>query len=173
MLPWKILGKIPVIVEDLGIITPEVEQLKNKFGYPGMKILQFVLEDTTRERILPLNFDYNSVVYTGTHDNDTILGWYKRHNLENTEVLKVLERNLGIFPHMSGEEICWRFIEIALESNSILTIIPLQDILCLDSWARMNYPGTLGNNWNWRFKREDLIREIETRLARLVRDYGR
>lgn len=169
----KYLGKIPVIVEDLGIITPEVEQLKNKFGYPGMKILQFVLEDTTRERILPLNFDYNSVVYTGTHDNDTILGWYKRHNLENTEVLKVLERNLGIFPHMSGEEICWRFIEIALESNSILTIIPLQDILCLDSWARMNYPGTLGNNWNWRFKREDLIREIETRLARLVRDYGR
>jgi len=169
----KNLGKMPIIVEDLGIITPEVEQLKEKFGFPGMKILQFVLEDTTREWVLPLNFDFNSVVYTGTHDNDTILGWYKKHKEENGQVLRLLENNLGISPHMGGEEICWRFIEIALQANAVLTIIPLQDILCLDSWARMNYPGTLGNNWNWRFKREDLTKEIETRLARLVQIYGR
>jgi len=167
------LGKMPVIAEDLGIITEEVEQLKNKFGFPGMKILQFILEDTTQEFTLPLNFEYNSVVYTGTHDNDTILGWFKKHCQEKTEVQRMLEKNLGIFPRMSEDEVCWRFIEIALESASILAIIPLQDILGLDSSARMNYPGTLGNNWDWRFKEGDLTQEIETRLAQLVRIYNR
>jgi len=131
--------------------------------------LQFIFEDTTQEFTLPLNFEENSVVYTGTHDNDTMLGWFKQHCLEKTKVQEVLEKNLGISPNMSPQEICWRFIEIALQSNSVLVIIPLQDFLALDSSARMNYPGTLGNNWNWRFKKEHLTKKIELRLARLVR----
>lgn len=169
----KYLGKMPVIAEDLGVITPEVEQLKNQFGFPGMEILQFVLEDTKKKLSLPLNFAKNSIVYTGTHDNDTILGWFKKHCLEKTKVQKVLEKKLGLLPQMSAEKVCWRFIELALEANSILAIIPLQDILCLGSHARMNYPGTLGDNWNWRFSKGDLTKEIETRMAQLVEVYGR
>ncbi|MFZ5945204.1 MAG: 4-alpha-glucanotransferase [Bacillota bacterium] len=161
----KNLGKLPVIAEDLGIITVEVEQLKNKFGFPGMKILQFILEDTTQEVTLPLNFEINSVVYTGTHDNDTIWGWYKKNYLK--ENLEQISNN------MNGEKICWHFIEIAFQSSSVLAIIPLQDILCLDSSARMNYPGTLGNNWNWRFKRGDLSKDIEMKLEHLVKVYKR
>jgi len=167
------LGKMPIIAEDLGIITSEVDQLKNKFGFPGMKILQFILEDTTQEFVLPLKFDYNSVIYTGTHDNDTIWGWFKKHCLEKTKVQKVLAENLGILPNMSGDEVCWHFIEIVLQSSSALAVIPLQDILGLDSSARMNYPGSLGNNWNWRFKKGDLTMEIETRLYQLVQAYNR
>ncbi|KJS80048.1 MAG: 4-alpha-glucanotransferase [Peptococcaceae bacterium BICA1-8] len=169
----KNFGEMPIIAEDLGIITSEVEQLKNKFGFPGMKILQFILEDTTQELVLPLNFEYNSVVYTGTHDNDTILGWFKKHSLEKNIVQKMLADNLGIYPNMNADEACWRFIDLALQSNSVIAIIPLQDILCLDSSARMNYPGTLGNNWNWRFKKGVLTKEIETRLEQLVQAYNR
>lgn len=169
----KYLGKLPIIAEDLGIITEEVKQLKDKFSFPGMHILQFSLEDTTREFNLPVSFEENSLVYTGTHDNDTIVGWYKKHVLEKTKVAEIIEKKLGISSHMHDKEISWRFIRLALESNSILAIIPLQDILGLDSWARMNYPGTLGCNWNWRYKKGDLTKEIEIKLKKLVQVYNR
>ncbi|MFZ7102787.1 MAG: 4-alpha-glucanotransferase [Peptococcaceae bacterium] len=169
----KYLGKLPVIAEDLGIITPEVEQLKNEFDFPGMKILQFILEDTNQKIALPLKLATNSVVYTGTHDNDTILGWFKRHCLEKTPVQKRFAADLGILPAMDDQEISWRFIEIALASSSLLTIIPLQDILALDSSARMNYPGTLGNNWDWRFNDGCLDKNLAQKLTQLIKKYNR
>jgi len=169
----RYLGKLPVIAEDLGIITSEVELLKNQFDFPGMKVLQFIYEDTTQEITIPLKLVPNSVVYTGTHDNDTILGWFKKHYSEQTEVLKYLQKGLKIDPKLNDQQICWQFIELALQSNALLAIIPLQDLLCLDSWARMNYPGTLGNNWDWRFTKEQLTAEITEKLRTLVEKYNR
>lgn len=164
----KYLGELPVIAEDLGIITPLVEELKNQFNFPGMQVLQFIFEDTSQEITLPLKFAGNSVVYTGTHDNDTLWGWFTKHYQEKTGVVEYLKEKLNLDYSWNCEQICWQFIKIALESNAILAIIPLQDLLCLDSSARMNYPGTLGGNWEWRFKKGVLTKELQLKLLNMV-----
>ena len=160
------LGDIPVIAEDLGIITPEVVALKEKFKFPGMKILHFNLHRGEKEEFLPENYEANAVVYTGTHDNDTTLGWYKKLLPADKEFL---EDYLKLRPETEAEEICWRLIEVALHSKANTAIIPLQDVLCLDSEARMNYPGTVGGNWQWRFRQGVLTANIEQKLLALTR----
>lgn len=155
------LGHIPIIAEDLGVITPEVEELKLNCGYPGMKIMQFALEENPAEEFrLPLA-DQDTIVYTGTHDNDTILGWYKEKYRGHKDLTG-----------LSDEEVCWYFIERAYHCNARSVIIPLQDVLALDSRYRMNIPGTAEGNWRWRFRSESLMAEVSERLRGLAEAYS-
>lgn len=154
----KYLGNIPVIAEDLGILTPEVTELRLKFDFPGMKILHFEMEEG--EFKLPLN-EKHTVIYTGSHDNDTTLGWYKD---------KYKKTLAGV---VKEEEIPWHFIEMAYKSDAETVIIPLQDVLALDSDSRMNTPGTLQGNWQWQYRKNSLITDLADKLARLVDNYRR
>jgi len=153
----EVTKNVEIIAEDLGFITPEVEKLKDKFGFPGMSIMQFEIQDG-RFRV-PL-YKKNTVAYSGTHDNDTILGWFRKNCKENE-------------PGRSAEEICWDHIEMVLASDAETAIIPLQDILCLGSSARMNTPGTTTRNWEWKFSSEQLTEEIQKRLLNLTTQYHR
>lgn len=164
---------LPVIAEDLGIITPEVEALKNKFDFPGMKVLQFLIESKEVEQFSPYYHEKNSVVYTGTHDNDTMLGWYRDKLTKNPEVIKLIDKYFYINDKLKNHDICWHFIELAYQSMSNTAIIPLQDVLGLDGKARMNYPGTIEGNWLWRYRKEFLTREIEDKLSDMVLYYNR
>jgi 4-alpha-glucanotransferase len=154
---------LPIIVEDLGIITEEVISLKEQFGFSGMRILQFVLEDTeSKDFFLG---DVREVVYTGTHDNNTMLGWYRK---ASKEIKENIEELFGIKETMTDEEIVWSFIELLYGIKSHMVIIPLQDVICLGEEGRMNTPGTVGNNWCWRFENGDVTRKQEERLIELV-----
>ncbi|KQC07690.1 MAG: 4-alpha-glucanotransferase [Candidatus Cloacimonas sp. SDB] len=152
-------GDLPVIAEDLGVITDDVIELRDKFGFPGMKVLQFAFGSGPDNPFLPHNFSENCVVYTGTHDNDTTLGWYQKlpENIKN-EVLDYLDS--------PEPEINWKMIEAAWKSKAALAIAPMQDFLGLDSSARMNMPSSLGSNWQWRLIKKDL----DLKLARKIRD---
>lgn len=169
----KHLGKIPVIAEDLGLITPEVKELKDQFQFPGMKVLHFHLNSGEKEEMLPHNYEENSVVYTGTHDNDTTLGWYKKLLLENPGEIAFLDEYLGLDGGISGKDICWRMIHVAFQSKANMVIIPMQDVLCLDTDARMNYPGTVGGNWDWRYTPGSLTSELQEKLAHLATRHNR
>jgi 4-alpha-glucanotransferase len=169
----KYLGRLPIIAEDLGNITPEVDDLKNEFYFPGMKVLQFSFEQDCFGQCLPFVCDKNTAVYTGTHDNDTTLGWYKHVQAGEPEVADCVRQQLGLEPGLPDNVVCWRFIEMAYGSNANTVIIPLQDILCLDSEARMNVPGTVGNNWSWRCRKDNLNSEIAGKLAALTAKYQR
>lgn len=168
------LGNLPIIVEDLGFITPEVNKMKKRFGFPGMKILQFSFNVNIFIKSRPDDYEKHCVVYTGTHDNDTLLAWYRGlKQSKNTRTLKILEKYYGLNKEMSEEEVCWALIETVYRTSANIAIVPLQDILCLDSEARMNYPGTVGGNWLWRYKREDITKGMEKKLANLTRKYHR
>jgi len=147
------LGTLRLVAEDLGIITDEVTTLRKDFGLPGMKILQFAFNGDDHNPYLPLNHEPDSVVYTGTHDNDTTAGWFK-HADEHTRqhALQVL----GAKP----ADIVWAMIEAAIASPAMLAVIPMQDLLELDSEAKFNTPGTLKNNWCWRL---DSIPDVQAR----------
>jgi 4-alpha-glucanotransferase len=153
-------GDLPLVAEDLGIITPEVDALRLAFGFPGMKILQFAFDGGDDNPYLPQNHEPLSVVYTGTHDNDTTLGWYE--SLDDAGRQKVNEYMPADMPEMP-----WALIKTALESTSGLAIIPLQDLLELDSGARMNTPGTSSGNWSWRFTWEQVSPELVQQLHTL------
>jgi 4-alpha-glucanotransferase len=160
------LGRIPMMVEDLGLITPEVAQLRDRLGYPGMKVLQFAFGDDATNPYLPHNYIQDCVVYTGTHDNDTTVGWYQAASeLEQHKV----RHYLGV----SGQDIAWDFIRCALSSVADTAIIPLQDVLSLGSEARMNFPGSAENNWAWRYREDQLRPEHAARLRDLTETYGR
>ena len=153
------LGELPIIAEDLGIITPEVEALRDKFELPGMKILQFAFDGSEDNPYLPCNHIENSVVYTGTHDNDTILGWFTA--LSDEERGRVLET-------LDGEgEMPWLMISVALQSVANTVIVPMQDLLSLGAEARMNTPGTIENNWRWRFQWSQVDRQLPQKLVQL------
>ncbi|VBB05038.1 glycosyl hydrolase all-beta [Lucifera butyrica] len=169
----KHLGKMPVIAEDLGIITPGVRDLKNQFGFPGMKVLHFALPGGAKSQYLPRYYQRNVVVYTGTHDNDTTLGWYRKGMLADPDNMRRINECLGISPAMNDAEINWRFIAFAFSSRAAQVVIPLQDILSLDTEARMNFPGTVGSNWRWRFAAKALPRELAAKLAELTKQYQR
>lgn len=165
---------IPIIAEDLGFITKEVEDLKNEFEFPGMKILQFTFGKGAEERFLPHNYEENSVVYTGTHDNDTTLGWYLKTREWDPEAIEQLRNYFGISKTVEGKDICWLLIEAAMKSRANTAIIPLQDVLCLGSEARMNIPNTIGGrNWAWRYEEGSLTSELEEKLKDLSVRYGR
>ena len=143
------LGELPFIAEDLGVITPDVIALRENFDLPGMKILQFAFAADPEDPFLPHNYPRNCVVYTGTHDNDTARGWYER--VDESE--KAFYRR---YLHRDGSNVAWDLIRACWSSVAMFSIAPLQDFLDFDNHARMNYPGSLGGNWEWRFKWEDI-----------------
>ncbi len=160
------VGTLPVIAEDLGVITPEVEALRDRFGLPGMKILQFAFDGGPGNPYLPHNHRRNCVVYTGTHDNDTTAGWFAGlSDNQKTDVCNYLRCN--------SDEVVGEMIRAAISSVARQSIIPLQDLLCLDSSGRMNVPGIAHGNWSWRVTPGACSKEIADRLAELTLLYGR
>jgi 4-alpha-glucanotransferase len=166
----KALGRMPFIAEDLGYITPEVHQLRDRWGFPGMRVLQFGFGDhSPANPHKPSNFVRNCVAYTGTHDNDTTAGWFSagnpRSRMERDEALKFM-----------GSDVTnpvWDFMKLALESVADTVILPMQDLLGLGSEARMNTPGTVDNNWRWRMRARQLRPELASRMREMNRIYGR
>jgi 4-alpha-glucanotransferase len=160
------LGDLPIIAEDLGEITPDVIKLRDQFNLPGMKIIQFAFTGDPDEPFLPHNHINNSVVYTGTHDNDTSRGWYSRVSEE--------ERNFcRRYLKSDGLEIAWDIIRAAWTSVAVLAFAPMQDFLELGNEARMNYPGNPSGNWTWRLRGEKLNNALKTRIKEINFLYGR
>ena len=163
----KALGNRPIIAEDLGFLTPSVLKLVKKTGYPGMKILQFAFDPREESDYLPHNYPSNSVVYTGTHDNDTVNGWISALNRKD---LAFAKKYIGI---KRTSDICSSLVRMALASVSDTAIIPLQDYLELGSEARINTPSTLGGNWEWRVKADACTPELSARMLELAQVFGR
>lgn len=161
------LGDKAVIAEDLGFLTPSVIKLVKKTGYPGMKILQFAFDSREESDYLPHNYTNNSVVYTGTHDNDTTVGWYTALNRRDKAFAK---RYLNI---RAGKEVQWEFIRAALSSVADTAIIPIQDYLGLGKEARINIPSTLGENWKWRLMPNEINDELAEKIRKMCKLYGR
>lgn len=161
------LGDKAVIAEDLGFLTPSVIKLVKKTGYPGMKILQFAFDSREESDYLPHNYTNNSVVYTGTHDNDTTVGWYTSLNRRDKAFAK---RYLNI---RAGKEVQWEFIRAALSSVADTAIIPIQDYLGLGKEARINIPSTLGENWKWRLMPNEINDELAEKIRKMCKLYGR
>ncbi|WAK01204.1 4-alpha-glucanotransferase [Methylobacter sp. YRD-M1] len=159
-------GSIPLVAEDLGVITPEVVELRDEFELPGMKILQFAFGSGPDNPYLPNNYEKNCVVYTGTHDNDTTLGWSQALSEEEKRFAYEYLGNPSMPLHCA-------LIHAALASVANLAIIPMQDVLELDSSHRMNVPGTIEGNWQWRFQWGQLSHERAARLAHLVKLFNR
>jgi len=161
------LGKdLPIIAEDLGVITQEVEDLRDNFHFPGMKILQFAFESIEENNFLPHNYTPHSICYSGTHDNDTTLGWYKKATKESQDKVRR-------YMNTDGMDITWDFIRTCFGSVSTMAVIPLQDVLSFDSWARMNTPGVAAGNWQWRYLDHMLSDHVVARLAYVTELYGR
>ncbi|MEX0771061.1 MAG: 4-alpha-glucanotransferase [Balneolaceae bacterium] len=157
----KELGEVPIIAEDLGLITADVEKLRDQFNFPGMKILQFAFGSDYGNAFLPHNYHPNSVVYSGTHDNDTTLGWY--HTSPEAEKHRMRE-----YTRSDGAEPNWEFIRLGLLSVADQAIFPLQDFMGLASDSRMNTPGTVGENWDWRYT-PDMLENIDrNRIRHLI-----
>ncbi|RMG90536.1 MAG: 4-alpha-glucanotransferase [Zetaproteobacteria bacterium] len=163
----KRLGRLPLIAEDLGLITKDVIALRKKYGLPGMKILQFAFDGNPENPYLPEHHEPDAVAYTGTHDNDTTLGWFRKLDEDTRQrVLKHL--------HCKDEEMPWPLIEAALSSPALLSVIPMQDLLELGSEARFNTPGTLHGNWTWRLGNiPEASAACWLRAAELNRRHGR
>jgi 4-alpha-glucanotransferase len=171
------LGELPIIAEDLGVITPDVVALRDDFGFPGMRILQFGFSSTPKNLDLPHNYHRNVVVYTGTHDNDTAVGWFSSVAGEgSTRDAEQIEREREFclkYLNTGGKEINWDFIRAVLASVANTAVVPLQDVLGLGTEARMNLPNSTEGNWAWRYRAGALTKEIETRLKELTQLYGR
>jgi len=162
----KQLGKLPIIAEDLGVITPDVVALRDKFEFPGMKVLQFAFGEGPENAFLPHRYERNCVVYTGTHDNDTTRGWLATA----TEREKAF---LHKYCGSSGEETHIDLIRLASRSVADLAIFPFQDVLGLGTEARMNFPGTVHGNWEWRFSWDQVKPEHALRMYEIAALYGR
>jgi len=162
------LGVLPIMAEDLGEIDQDVIDLRDHFQFPGMNILHFAFGSDSQNPYLPFNINHNSVVYTGTHDNNTTVGWYYDNTSEYGQ--KHLSEYIGAH---SSHGVAWDLIRLALSSVSNQAIIPLQDIFSLGSDARMNTPGLAEGNWGWRYRAEALNSEYSTRLRDMVMIYGR
>jgi 4-alpha-glucanotransferase len=173
------LGELPIIAENLGVITPEVEQIRHQFGFPGMAILQFAFgNDPQGPSFRPHNYVRNLVAYTGTHDNDTTLGW--RNSKGTIDSIRTFEdvAKEHVFARTylgcaDDEPINWAMIRSVLASVADTAIIPLQDVLGLGTEARMNLPGTSRGNWRWRFLPGVLSSELAKRLRELNEAYDR
>jgi 4-alpha-glucanotransferase len=174
----RALGDLPVVAENLGVITPEVEELRKQFGFPGMAILQFAFgTDPQGPGFRPHNYYRNLVAYTGTHDNDTTLGWWTGSGMADStrsqDQIRKEREFASKYLGMQGNEINWAFIRCLLASVADLTIVPLQDVLGLGSEARMNLPARPSGNWRWRYKKSALTVEIRERLKELTEVFGR
>ena len=174
----KTLGDLPIVAETLGVNTPAVEALRDRFGFPGMGILQFAFgTDPQAPEFMPHNYSRHFVVYTGTHDNDTTIGWWTSSGVgDSTRTAENIraERDFALqYLGTDGREMNWVFIRTVLASVADTAIIPLQDVLGLGSKARMNLPGTSGGNWQWRFTADQLTPQLGQRLRQLTVIYDR
>src|SRR6185295_5926558 len=171
------LGELPIIAEDLGVITTDVENLRDDLGFPGMRILQFAFSSDTKNLDLPHNYHRNLVVYTGTHDNDTTVGWFNSVAGEgSTRSANQIESERQFctkYLATKGEEIHWDFIRAVFASVASLVLVPMQDVLGLGTETRMNLPNSTSGNWLWRFNGNALTNEIAKRLRDLSDLYGR
>ena len=172
------LGELPLVAENLGVITPEVEAIRHEFGFPGMSILQFAFgNDPQAPTFRPHNYPRELVAYTGTHDCDTTVGWWTSEGRgESTRSADDIRREREFtrtYLNTDGSEINWVLIRALLASVADTALIPLQDVLGLGSEARMNQPATIGGNWRWRFRPGMLTPDRAQRLADLCRIYER
>jgi 4-alpha-glucanotransferase len=155
-------GGLPFVAEDLGMITPEVHAFRERLQVPGMRVLQFGFGDPGAHMYLPHRYEHNTVAYTGTHDNDTTLGWWKHSAAEHEK--KAAQAYFG----NASDGIAWSFIRAAMLSIADLAVFPLQDVLSLDTDCRMNMPSKADGNWRWRYRRDALKPELAKKLAELV-----
>jgi 4-alpha-glucanotransferase len=162
-------GKLKIIAEDLGIITDKVRKLRQDVGLPGMRILHFAFGDDARNPYLPHNYDANTVVYTGTHDNDTTCGWWDSLAQEEKDRVHAY---LGVGSENS-EELCWYLIRLAFSSVAQFCVIPMQDALALDTAHRMNQPSVGEGSWEWRYRWDQVAAWHAERLSDLTTLYGR
>ena len=162
----KRFGRLPLVAEDLGLITPEVEALRDRYGLPGMSVLQFAFESGADNPYLLHNIESNRVVYTGTHDNDTTLGWFERLDSDT-------RRRVREYLGNRDEPMPWALIRAALMSVGRWAVMPMQDLLGLGSGHRMNTPGTGQGNWAWKFSWSDVPKDLAPRVCQLIALYGR
>ena len=171
------LGELPIIAEDLGVITPDVERLRDEFGFPGMRILQFAFGSDSKNIDLPHNYHQNVVVYTGTHDNDTTVGWFNsvagEGSTRTAQQIECERRFCMKYLNTEGKEIQWDFIHAVFASVANTAIVPMQDVLGMGSEARMNLPNSSAGNWLWRYRDGALTEELAQRLRELTDLYGR
>jgi len=172
------LGKLPILAENLGVITPEVEGLRNQFGFPGMAILQFAFgNDPQAPDFKPHNYPTHRVAYTGTHDNDTVVGWWNSTGAgDSVRTPEDVEKEMEFarrYLDTDGSDIHWVMIRALMASVADTVIFPLQDVLGVGSEGRMNLPGTSSGNWRWRYRAEELTLGIGARLRQMVETYDR
>ncbi len=172
------LGHLPIVAENLGVITPEVEALRNQFGFPGMSVLQFAFgTDPQAPTFRPHNYPREVVAYTGTHDNDTMVGWWATQGVgDSTRTPEDVQREREFtkaYLNTDGREIHWAFIRTIMASVADTAIVPLQDVLGLGHEARMNLPGSLKGNWRWRYRPNAITKEMRDRLKQLTLLYDR
>jgi len=160
----KELGELPIIAEDLGVMTPEVEDLRDSFNFPGMKILQFAFDSDSTNSFLPHNYSQNCVTYTGTHDNDTTIGWYN-------QAPEVEKHRMREYTKSDGSEPEWELIRLGMLSVADQAIFPLQDYLSLGTQHRMNLPGTVGDNWLWRYT-PGMLADVDEGRIKFLADLG-
>ena len=159
------LGELPIIAEDLGIITDDVVELIEECGYPGMKVLQFAFDSSEENDYLPHNYEKHCLVYSGTHDNDTAAGWFESAPAGD----RITASNYLNLPDSAvGKDAAAAMVRAAMASVSDLAITPLQDILGLGSEARFNTPGTLGGNWTWRTDQESFNPDTAANFRKLT-----
>lgn len=161
------LGELKVIAEDLGFLTEEVANFKEASGYPGMKVLEFAFDSKEESDYLPHNYETNCFVYTGTHDNDTVLGWFNNTDKED------IEKSIDYLKLTKEEGYHWGFIRGAWSSVGIVAVAQMQDFLGLDEKARMNIPSTIGGNWEWRMKEGQLTKKLAKKIYEITKLYGR
>lgn len=171
-------GELPLIAEDLGVITKGVTALRKQFDLPGMRIVQFAFGDDSTNPFLPHNYDSNTVVYTGTHDNETTMGWFRRTDTTGTTdapevVIRERDYARAYAKILDDNEAHWDFIRLAWMSVADIAITPMQDLLGLGNEARMNFPSSDRGNWQWRLREQQISPEITRRLAELTVVYGR
>lgn len=159
-----------IIAEDLGFLTPSVVKLVRDSGFPGMKVIEFAFDSRDSGGYLPYSYTRNTVVYTGTHDNQTLKAWYEKELNEDDH--KMADDYLGL-EGLDPDTKVWQFIRMAMESVSNICVIPMQDYLCLDGWARMNHPSTTGGNWCWRLRKGEFTEELAGKIRRLTELSGR
>lgn len=176
-LKWVFGDDLKILAEDLGVITPDVEELRDSFNFPGMRILQFAWGGDAKNADLPHNYIPNSCVYTGTHDNDTTVGWFNskagKGSSRDKQQIKKETDFCKTYLQTNGKEIHWDFIRAVLASVANTAIVPMQDLLGLGNEARMNLPASSSGNWSWRCKNGDFSDEIAQRLADLSDLFGR
>lgn len=164
------LGELPFIAEDLGLITEEVHELRGQLGFPGMRVLQFGFDRTDDDFHRPSVYPEDSIAYTGTHDNDTLVGWLAKRE---PELPDPLDEWIATHEHSPDEPVYWQLINAVLQSHSCISIIPMQDLLGLDNSARMNIPGEAKGNWTWRMDANALTETLAGKLRELTAQAAR